>query len=95
MARSLYDVLELSQQASADAVRAAYERLSSKYDPDSPANQNNADARVQHIAVKEAFFRLGSPEKRKQYDLSLQAKTNSGYVEEIPPFWTLGKAMEC
>jgi hypothetical protein len=46
---------------------------------------------LQHEAIKDAFFRLGDPAKRKQYDQSLVTKSIVHYEEAIPPFWTLGR----
>lgn len=66
--RTLYDLLELSSKASPEAIRAAYERLALKFDPDRPENAANAGTRLQYDAIKEAFFILGNPEKRRKYD---------------------------
>ena len=93
MAGTLYDVLELSPKASPDSIRAAYERLSEKYDPESPKNQGKPEIRLQHTSIKDAFFRLGDPAKRAQYDLTLLNKKAAAYVEVLPPFWTLGKVL--
>lgn len=86
--RTLYDILEVSNSASPESIRAAYERLSQKIDPSA-----GADARVQHDAVKEAFFTLNNAEKRAQYDkkLELRAATSMQRIEVVQPFWTLPK----
>lgn len=93
MAKTLYDILELSPTASPEAIRAAYERLSRKFDPDLDAHQGKQDIRLRHDAVKEAFFTLGSPEKRRRYDRSL-APSSATYTSSLvdhEPFWTLPK----
>lgn len=90
--KTLYDTLELSATASSEAIHAAYQRLSAKFDPDRPENAANPGARMQHDAVKEAFIRLGNPEKRKQYDDRLaRLRTMLENVEVAEPFWTLPK----
>lgn len=77
--KSLYDILEVSPNASQEAIRAAYERLSAKYDPYTQSGTFNADIKIQHDAVKEAFFTLGAPGKRAKYDQGLLSKLT------IPP----------
>lgn len=66
--KSLYDLLEVSPKASPEAIRLAYERLSEKYNPFDPNGSFNSDIKIRQDAVKEAFFILGSPEKRAKYD---------------------------
>lgn len=66
--KSLYDILEVSPNASPEAIRAAYDRLSAKYNPVGNDGQFNAEARIRHDAVKEAFLTLGSAEKRTRYN---------------------------
>lgn len=80
-AKTLYDILEVSPSASPEAIRAAYERLSAKYDPYTGENRS-ADTRLRHDAVKEAFLTLGAPEKRARYDRERMAKLKI----EPPPF---------
>lgn len=92
--RTLYDLLELSSKASPEAIRAAYERLALKFDPGRPENAANAGARLQYDAIKEAFFILGNPEKRRNYDAKIaQAGATIQYVEPVEPFWTLSKGI--
>lgn len=92
-AKTLYEILELSSAASPEAIRASYERLSAKLDPDSTENAANPGTRMQYDAVKEAFLTLGNSLKRKQYDSSLAARSKAAiqHVEVIEPFWTLPK----
>lgn len=72
MKKNLYDLLELSQSASQEAINAAYLRLSSKIsgtDPDSENRKNLLD---------DAFSTLSQPALRRRYDASL----NTAYVSE-------------
>jgi curved DNA-binding protein CbpA len=41
--KTLYDILELSETASAEVIRAAYERLSVLWDPDGPRGRTEPD----------------------------------------------------
>lgn len=88
--KTLYDLLEVSNTASVESIRAAYERLSAKLDA---ANTGNADARIQSEAIKDAFFTLSNAEKRAQYDRKLEQRSVAAIsqVQVIEPFWTLPK----
>ena len=93
-ARTLYDILEVSPSASPDAIRAAYERLSTKLDPDREENRSKPEARIQHEAVKEAFLTLSNATKRAQYDSKLaHAEPRLTNVEIVEPFWTIPKIL--
>lgn len=93
MARTLYDILELSPSASAEAVQAAYDRLAAKFDPTAPANEGKADVRMQSDAVKEAFLTLSDPVRRLRYDRSIGVRPDPGFgpAQPVEPFWTWPK----
>jgi curved DNA-binding protein CbpA len=93
--RTYYDILEVSNTASADIIHAAYERLLAKFDPASPANAGNAAARMQHDAVRQAYLTLGDADKRAQYDrrLHLRSFTPVSPVRVMEPFWTPAKML--
>lgn len=93
--RTYYDILEVSNTASADIIHAAYERLLAKFDPANPANAGNAGARMQYDAVRQAYLALGDAEKRAQYDRRLQLRnfTPAPNVPVMEPFWTLPKLL--
>src|SRR5262245_56199843 len=86
--RTLYDILEVSNTASAETIRAAYQRLAEKFDA-----TGSADARFQYEAVKDAFFTLSNADKRAQYDRKLELRSAAAIrnVEVLEPFWTLPK----
>jgi DnaJ-class molecular chaperone len=69
--RTLYEILEVSEDASPAAIRSSYDRLSVKFDPDSTENARNPDARVQYNLIRDAFLTLANEAKRKAYDQSL------------------------
>jgi curved DNA-binding protein CbpA len=90
--KTLYDILEVSSDASPETIRDAFGRLSAKFDPVNPENAANPDARMQHDAIKAAFLTLDNPGKRKQYDLELARKWAVFHnVEAVQPFWNLSK----
>lgn len=71
MAKTLYEVLEVSRYAGAEAIHAAHERLAARYSPDAPGNAGNPDADFQLKLVREAFATLGDPDRRRLYNQSL------------------------
>ena len=87
--KTLYDILEVSASASPEGIRAAYERLSGKFNTENAADPAS---RVRHDAVKEAFFTLGNPEKRKLYDAKLaRGRGVLENVQVVEPFWSIPK----
>src|SRR5215467_14120527 len=91
--KTLYDVLEVSSSASAETIRAAYERLSAQLDPRKPENAGNPNVKFVHDSVKDAFLTLGNPTLRAQYDkkIAMRAQPPVQYVEESETFWTIPK----
>lgn len=69
---SLYDVLELSQKASPDAIDASYQRLKARYET-RIANQvgDRVDSENRLKAVNYAHSLLGDTQKRRRYDEEL------------------------
>lgn len=88
MGRSLYDLLEVSENASQDVIHAAYSRLSDKL-KSQIATDNTSNAEIQLRAIADAYRTLSKPESRQRYDHSLAMK-NVEY-EEDQPFWTRTK----
>jgi len=63
--RDYYEVLGVSRDADAKAIRNAYRRLALRYHPDR-SKEPDAEERFKEIA--EAYAVLGSPKKRAEYD---------------------------
>ncbi|GAA5344535.1 molecular chaperone DnaJ [Planifilum fimeticola] len=63
--RDYYEVLGVSQTASAEEIRKAYRRLARKYHPDV---NKEPDAEEKFKEVKEAYEVLSDPQKRSNYD---------------------------
>ena len=65
MAKSLYDTLEVSENASAEEIKKAYRKLARKYHPD-VNKEPGAEDKFKEINA--AYEVLSSPEKKQQYD---------------------------
>ncbi|GAB2888589.1 hypothetical protein GCM10027046_16260 [Uliginosibacterium flavum] len=75
--QTLYDLLEVSPQASLDAIHAAYERLKNKY-LEGKLNSGQLDATTQFNLIKDAYLTLSRQETRDRYDAKLTANRTSG-----------------
>jgi len=64
--KDFYQILGVSEAASADEIKKAYRRLAKQHHPD--ANPNNPAAAETFKQIAEAHSVLSDPEKRKQYD---------------------------
>ena len=66
MAKSYYDVLGVSKDASEDEIKSAYRKLAHKYHPDLHPNDKEAEAKFKEIS--EAYDTLSDPQKKAAYD---------------------------
>ncbi len=73
--KTLYDRLGVTQHATQKAIQQSFHRLVKKFDPYSPANESNADARLQYLAIHDAYRVLSDPEARQKYDLNLRSQS--------------------
>ncbi len=65
--KEYYDVLGLDPSATADEIKSSYRRLARKYHPDLNAGNKLSEQKFKDIT--EAYDVLGSPEKRRKFDL--------------------------
>ena len=65
---TLYEILEVSENASKEVIEKAYRVLAKKYHPDlqTPENKQMAEAKMKQI--NEAYDILSDELKRKEYD---------------------------
>ena len=79
--QTLYEILEVSEKATPDKIRAAWTRLSVKWDPLRPHNYDH-EARMRYEQIKDAYVTLGSPHKRAAYDRRLQLRRRQQSSQE-------------
>lgn len=65
MAKSLYETLEVNENASADEIKKAYRKLARKYHPDV---NKDPKAEEKFKEINAAYEVLSDPEKKQQYD---------------------------
>jgi len=75
MAKDYYAILGIEQNATQDQVKAAYRRLAREFHPDVRKDDPQAEERFKQI--NEAYYVLGDPDRRSQYD-------RFGQVGEMP-----------
>ena len=67
--KDYYKILGVSENAGPDEIKKAYRHLALKFHPDrNAANKKEAEERFKEIS--EAYYILGDPERKKQYDAS-------------------------
>lgn len=77
MAESLYDMLGVKKDASADDIRKAYRKLARKHHPD--VNPGNKKAEETFKKVSSAYDVLSDEKKRKAYDEFGDASLQGGF----------------
>lgn len=65
-----YEILEVSQNASQEVIKAAYKSLIQRYHPDK--NPGNAEIAARASQVVQAYDTLSDPQKRAAYDLQFK-----------------------
>jgi molecular chaperone DnaJ len=76
-AKDYYQVLGVSEDADADAIKKSYRKLARKYHPD--ANPDDPAAEERFKEISEAYRVVSDPEKRKQYDAMRKAGAGAGF----------------
>jgi curved DNA-binding protein CbpA len=78
MSDDLYEVLQVHPRADAEAIRAAYQRLSGQYDParlEGAAEELVTLARQKRALIERAYGVLSDPQQRAAYDAQPGADT--------------------
>ncbi len=87
MSQDYYETLQVHPKADADAIKAAYDRLRSMYDParlDGVAEELVAIARQRLERIEAAYAVLSDPQQRAAYDLPQAAPVLDLEHPEIP-----------
>lgn len=71
---NLYEVLEVSEKASKEIIEKAYKVLAKRYHPDLQEEKDKKQAEEKMKQINEAYTILIDDEKRKAYDIELNAK---------------------
>lgn len=71
---TLYEILEVSENASKEVIEKAYKVLAKKYHPDLQAAENKAAAEIKMKQINDAYDILSNEIKRKEYDAQLERK---------------------
>ena len=79
--RTLYEILEVSENASPEIIEKAYKTLAKKYHPDLQEEANKSKAEAMMKKINEAYDVLGNEEKRKTYNAELEAKREQEEIE--------------
>ena len=85
MAKSFYEILGVSKDASDEEIKKSYRRLAKQYHPDVNKGDKKAEERFKEIS--EAYETLSNPEKKKQYDMFGAAGAGAGFD---PSQWGAG-----
>lgn len=68
-----YEILEVSEKASAEVIEKAYKALVKKYHPDLQPNENKHEAENKIKVINEAYEILSDAAKKESYDKKLNA----------------------
>ena len=72
--KTLYEILEVSENASKEVIEKAYRVLAKKYHPDLQPEEQKQKAEETIKKINEAYAILSNEEKRKEYDETLEQK---------------------
>ena len=82
--KSLYDILEVSQDAPIDEIKESYARAKSTFSEENPAHgiMGGQDQRTTN-EIENAFKVLSDPETREQYDKKMGISQKSSLQEDL------------
>lgn len=71
-----YEILEITENASLEVIKAAYRALAKKYHPDSYSGVE-VEREKNMILINKAYAVLSDTQKRKEYDLKLKSQSSN------------------
>lgn len=80
--KTLYEVLEVSENASKEIIEKAYKVLAKKYHPDLQTEGDKQEAEKKMKQINEAYEVLSDDTKRKDYDLKLTEERKQEEVQK-------------
>ncbi|KAJ4451537.1 hypothetical protein ANN_03002 [Periplaneta americana] len=81
-----YDTLQLPRNCTNKDVRDSFIKLSKQFHPDK--NQNDPNTHAQFVKLNEAYHVLSRPDRRRDYDLTLQTERHFNRRYDNSPFDT-------
>jgi len=82
--KTLYELLEVSENASKEIIEKAYKVLAKKYHPDLQINEDKQEAEKKMKQINEAYEVLSDDSKRKEYDLKLTQERRQEEAKKQP-----------
>jgi molecular chaperone DnaJ len=82
---NLYNILGVSPTASTEEIKKAYRSLAMRHHPDRNAH---ASAQVRFNAIKSAYETLSDPQKRAEYNYSLNHRIIIDPEDEARTLWS-------
>ena len=79
--KTLYEILEVSENASPEIIEKAYKVLAKKYHPDLQQAEEKKNAETKMKQINEAYEILGNTQKRKEYDEKLKNEREQKTVQ--------------
>ena len=79
--KTLYDVLNVTQQASTDQIKAAFRKLARERHPDRFQGPARATAEAAFQEITEAYNVLTDNERRRRYDQQLTSDTKEQFTD--------------
>ena len=80
--KNYYDELEVNKNASKEVIEKVYKVLAKKYHPDMNQGDAKQEAEEKFKKISEAYEVLSNEEKRKKYDIELEASSPNISLED-------------
>lgn len=85
MGKSLYDILDIDENAAPLNIKNAYLRLKVQYEQNLPENDDRHISAIQYQAIGEAYAVLSNPTRREIYDKKLITDRQNSYSSVAEP----------